>query len=128
MGAEGGAGVRHLARQLLRLARQEERTQAISEAKETIELLKAQTDLMRQQGEDRESEWRRMEQTWHDQETRMESRIEGLESDHRRLVLTVTSMGLCDNAPDCVNYNPGDRRIRRGRDGVFLPKEGAAED
>ena len=37
----------------------------------------------------------------------MEKRIEAVEGDYRRLVLTVTSMGLCANAPDCANYNPG---------------------
>ena len=66
-----------------------------------------------QQGETREREWRRLEQTWHEREARLEKRIEGVEGDYRRLVLTVTSMGLCANAPDCANYNPGDRRRRR---------------
>jgi hypothetical protein len=97
----------------LRRDRREERTQAIAEAKETIDLLKEQTELMRQQGETREGEWRRLEQTWHDREARLEKRIEAVEGDYRRLVLTVTSMGLCANAPDCANYNPGERRRRR---------------
>lgn len=97
----------------LRRDHREERASAISEAKETIELLKEQTSLMRQQGEAREGEWRRLEQTWRDRETRLEKRIEGVEGDYRRLVLTVTSMGLCANAPECANYNPGDRRGRR---------------
>ncbi len=96
----------------LRRDRREERTQAIAEAKETIELLKEQTDLMRKQGETREGEWRRLEQTWHEREARLEKRIEAVEGDYRRLVLTVTSMGLCANAPDCANYNPGERRRR----------------
>ena len=96
----------------LRRDRREERIQAIAEARETIELLKEQTDLMRKQGEAREGEWRRLEQTWHEREARLEKRIEAVEGDYRRLVLTVTSMGLCANAPDCANYNPGDRRRR----------------
>ena len=96
----------------LRRDRREERTQAIAEAKETIELLKEQTDLMRKQGETREGEWRRLEQTWHEREARLEKPIEAVEGDYRRLVLTVTSMGLCANAPDCANYNPGERRRR----------------
>ena len=99
----------------LRRDRREERTQAIAEAKETIELLKEQTELMRQQGEAREGEWHRLEQTWHEREARLEKRIEAVEGDYRRLVLTVTSMGLCANAPDCANYNPGDRRRRIAR-------------
>ena len=94
----------------LRRDRREERTQAIAEARETIELLKEQTDLMRRQGEAREGEWHRLEQTWHEREARLEKRIEAVEGDYRRLVLTVTSMGLCANAPDCANYNPGDCR------------------
>jgi hypothetical protein len=65
---------------------------------------------MRQQGEVREGEWHRLEQTWHEREERLVKRIEAVEGDYRRLVLTVTSMGLCANAPDCANYNPGDRR------------------
>jgi len=97
----------------LRRDRREERSQAIAEAKETIELLKEQTDLMRRQGEAREREWHRLEQTWHEREARLEKRIDAVEGDYRRLVLTVTSMGLCANAPDCANYNPGDRRRRR---------------
>lgn len=99
----------------LRRDRREERASAITEAKETIELLKEQTDLMRKQGETREGEWRRLEQTWHEREARLEKRIEAVEGDYRRLVLTVTSMGLCANAPDCANYNPGDRRRRSGK-------------
>jgi len=91
----------------------ETRTQAITEAGKTIELLKEQTELMRQQGSAREGEWRRLEQTWRDRETRLEKRIEGVEGDYRRLVLTVTSMGLCANASGCPNYNPGDRRKSR---------------
>jgi hypothetical protein len=110
VGAVTGAGGAWAA---LRRDRREERTQAITEAKETIDLLKEQTELMRQQGETREGEWRRLEQTWHDREARLEKRIEGVEGDYRRLVLTVTSMGLCANAPDCANYNPDDRRGRR---------------
>lgn len=98
---------------VLRRDRREERASAITEARETIELLKEQTELMRQQGETREAEWRRLEQTWRDREARLEKRIEAVEGDYRRLVLTVTSMGLCANAPDCANYNPGERR-RRG--------------
>ena len=97
----------------LRRDHRETRAQAITEAKETIELLKEQTSLMRQQGETREGEWHRLEQTWHEREARLEKRIEGVEGDYRRLVLTVTSMGLCANAPECANYNPGERR-RRG--------------
>ena len=65
------------------------------------------------QGESREREWRQLEQTWHEREARMEKRIEGVESDYRRLVLTVTSMGLCANAPDYADYNPGEHRRRR---------------
>lgn len=110
VGAIVGIGSTWLA---LRRDARETRTQAIAEAKETIELLKEQTGLMRQQGEARESEWRRLEQTWHEREARLEKRIEAVEGDYRRLVLTVTSMGLCANAPDCANYNPGDRRRRR---------------
>lgn len=112
----------------LRRDRREERTQAIAEAKETIELLKEQTGLMRQQGEAREGEWHRLEQTWHDREARLEKRIEAVEGDYRRLVLTVTSMGLCANAPECANYNPGDRRRRRipqpGDTDAPLPEQG----
>ena len=67
---------------------------------------------MLQRGKTREGEWRRLEQTWHEREARLEKRIEAVEGDYRRLVLTVTSMGLCANAPDCANYNPGDRRRR----------------
>ena len=96
----------------LRRDSRETRTQALSEAGKTIDLLKEQTELMRQQGETREGEWRRLEQTWHEREARLEKRIEGVESDYRRLVLTVTSMGLCANAPECANYNPGERRRR----------------
>jgi hypothetical protein len=73
--------------------------------RKTIDLLKEQTELMRHQGETREREWRRLEQTWHEREARLEKRIEGVEGDYRRLVLTVTSMGLCANAPECANYN-----------------------
>jgi hypothetical protein len=68
---------------------------------------------MRKQGEAREGEWHRLEQTWHEREARLEKRIEAVEEDYRRLVLTVTSMGLCVNAPDCANFNPGVRRPRR---------------
>jgi len=89
------------------------RAQAIAEAGKTIELLKEQTELLRSQGEVREGEWRRLEQTWHEREARLEKRIEAVEGDYRRLVLTVTNMGLCANAPTCANYNPGDRRARR---------------
>lgn len=112
----------------LRRDRREERTQAIAEAKETIELLKEQTDLMRRQGETREGEWRRLEQTWHEREARLEKRIEAVEGDYRRLVLTVTSMGLCANAPDCANYNPGDRRRRGGDPAVGVPTSGPASE
>ena len=66
---------------------------------------------MRQQGETREAEWRRLGRPgtsgW-----RLEKRIEAIEGDYRRLVLTVTSMGLDANAPECANYDPGDRRRR----------------
>jgi hypothetical protein len=79
------------------------RVAAITEAIETIELLKEQASLMRQQAESREGEWRRLEQTWHEREARLEKRIDGGEGNYRRLVLTVTSMGLCANAPDCAN-------------------------
>ena len=85
----------------------------MAEAREKIDLLKEQTELMRRQGEAREGEWHRLEQTWHDREARLGKRIEGVEGDYRRLVLTVTSMGLCANAPDCANYNPGERLRRR---------------
>jgi hypothetical protein len=94
VGAIAGIGGTWLA---LRRDRREERTQAIAEAKETIELLKEQTGLMRQQGEAREGEWHRLEQTSHEREARLEKRIEAVEGDYRRLVLTVTSMGLCAN-------------------------------
>jgi len=84
----------------LRRDLREERAQAITQAKETIELLKGQTSLMRQQGEAREGEWQRLAQTWHEREARLEKRIEAVEGDYRRLVLTVTSMGLCANTPE----------------------------
>jgi hypothetical protein len=119
VGAIVGIGSTWLA---MRRDSRETRTQAITEAGKTIELLKEQTELMRQQGETREREWHRLEQTFRDREARLEKRIEGVEGDYRRLVLTVTSMGLCANAPDCANYNPGDRR-HRGRS----IKEGLAE-
>jgi hypothetical protein len=106
----------------LKRDRREGRIQAIAEAKETIELHKEQTGLMRQQEQAREGEWRRLEQTWHEREARLEKRIEAVEGDYRRLVLTVTSIGLCANAPDCANYNPGDRRRRR----ISQPYEAAA--
>jgi hypothetical protein len=76
---------------------------------------------MRRQGETREGEWRRLEQTWHEREARLEKRIEAVEGDYRRLVLTVTSMGLCANAPDCANYNPGDRRRIPQPSGLDVP-------
>ena len=82
----------------------------MTEAKETIDLLRQQTEILKDHGEKREGEWRRLEQTWHEREARLEKRIEGVEGDYRRLVLTVTSMGLCANAPECANYNPGERR------------------
>lgn len=97
----------------LRRERRETRSATIAEASKTIELLKEQTELLRQQGEVREGEWRRLEQTWHEREARLEKRIEAVEGDYRRLVLTVTSMGLCANAPGCANYNPGERGRRR---------------
>ena len=112
----------------LRRDRREEHGQAIAEAKETIELLKEQTVLMREQNAAREAEWHKLEQTWRNREERLERRIEAVEGDYRRLVLTVTSMGLCANAPTCANYNPGDRRVRRapGREDYLepLPAEG----
>jgi hypothetical protein len=108
----------------LRRDRREERTQAMAEAKDTIDLLKEQTDLMRRHGEAREGEWHRLEQTWHERETRLEKRIEGVEGD-RRLVLTVTSMGLCANPTGCANYNPGDRRRPRT---MRLPDPEGVED
>ena len=58
---------------------------------------------MRQQGETREGEWRWLEQTWHEREARLEKRIKGVEGDYRWLVLTVTSMSPCANAPDCAS-------------------------
>jgi transposase InsO family protein len=97
----------------LRRDQRESRAQAITEAKDTIDLLREQTNILKEHGEAREEEWRRLEQIWHDREARLEKRIEGVEGDYRRLVLTVTSMGLCANAPTCANYNPGDRRVRR---------------
>lgn len=111
----------------MRRERREARMATLAEASKTIELLREQTEIMRQQGEARENEWRRLEQTWREREARLEVRIEAVESDYRRLVLTITTMGLCANASDCANYNPCDRRIRRGPDGVFLPKGGVAE-
>ena len=119
VGALAGMSTAYLA---LRRDGRETHAQAITEAKETIELLKEQTSLMRQQGEAREGEWRRLEQTWHEREARLEKRIEGVEGDYRRLVLTVTSMGLCANAPGCANYNPGD--CRRNRRTGLLPTIG----
>lgn len=110
IGTVAGAGTTLAA---LRRDRREERTQAIAEAKETIDLLKEQTSLMREQGEAREGEWHRLEHTWHEREARLEKRIEAVEGDYRRLVLTVTNMGLCANAPTCANHNPGDRRRSR---------------
>ena len=107
----------------LRRERRETRSATIAEADKTIELLKEQTDLLRDQGEVREREWRRLEQTWHERETRLEKRIAAVEGDYRRLVLTVTSMGLCANAPGCANYDPGDRRIRRKPEDDLFPGE-----
>lgn len=99
----------------LRRDSREARGLAMTEAKDTIDLLRQQTEILKDHGEKRESEWHRLEQTWHDREARLEKRIEGVEGDYRRLVLTVTTMGLCANAPDCANYNPGDRRrVRPG--------------
>jgi hypothetical protein len=60
----------------------------------------------------REGEWRRLEQTWHEREARLEKRFEAVEGDYRRLIPTVTSMGLCANTPDCADYDLGDRRHR----------------
>ena len=85
----------------LRRDQRESRAQAITEAKDTIDLLREQTNILKEHGEAREEEWRRLEQIWHDREARLEKRIEGVEGDYRRLVLTVTSMGLCANAPTC---------------------------
>jgi hypothetical protein len=112
----------------LRRDSREARGLAMTEAKDTIDLLRQQTEILKDHGEKREGEWRRLEQTWHDRETRLEKRIEGVEGDYRRLVLTVTSMGLCANAPDCANYNPGERRRRRAAPRADLdaplPEEG----
>jgi len=105
----------------MRRERRESRSATIAEADKTIELLKEQTALLRQQGETREVEWHRLEQTWQERETRLEARIAAVEGDYRRLVLTVTSMGLCANAPYCANYNPGDGRIRRARNEAVVP-------
>ena len=97
----------------LRRDGREARASAISEATETIALLREQTDILKEHRETRESEWRSLEQSWHRREERFEKRVGDLERDYRQLVLTVTTMGLCANAPDCTDYNPGDRRRRR---------------
>ena len=96
----------------LRKDSREARAAALSEATETIKLLREQTGILKEHGERREAEWRRLGQTWHEREARLEKRIEAVEGDYRRLVFTVTSMGLCANAPGCANYNPGERRRR----------------
>ena len=111
----------------LRRDSREARGLAITEAKDTIDLLRQQTEILKEHGEKREGEWRRLEQTWHEREARLEKRIEGVEGDYRRLVLTVTTMGLCANAPECANYNPGDRRRRIAQPADLddpLPEEG----
>jgi hypothetical protein len=95
---------------MLRKDHRESRAAALTEATATIDLMREQTDLLRNQGETREREWSRLEEGWHVRETRLETRITDLERDYRALVLTITTMGLCANAPNCSNYNPGDRR------------------
>ncbi len=113
----------------LRRDSREARGLAMTEAKDTIDLLRQQTEILKEHGEKREGEWRRLERTWHEREARLEKRIEAVEGDYRRLVLTVTSMGLCANAPACANYNPGDRRRRIAQPAELddpLPDEGNA--
>lgn len=45
-----------------------------------------------------------------DERDKMEHRITELERDYRNLVLTVTTMGFCANAPTCPSHDAGDRR------------------
>lgn len=106
----------------LRRDGREARAQAMTEATTTIDLLRQQTDILKEHGEKRESEWRSLEAGWHRREERFEERVSDLERDYRQLVLTVTTMGLCANAPTCANYNPGDRRRgRKSKDEALEP-------
>ena len=99
------------------------RAAALSEATETIKLLREQTGILKEHGERREAEWRRLERPALSGR-RAEKRIEAVEGDYRRLVFTVTSMGLCANAPGCAHYNPGERRRRGAQPSVLdMPLE-----
>lgn len=108
----------------LRKDHREARAQSMTEARETIDLLREQIDILKSQGDRREDEWRSLEAGWHRREERFEERITDLERDYRSLVLTVTTMGLCANAPSCPNYNAGDRRGATLSD--LAPPEGLA--
>lgn len=92
-----------------------------TEADRTIALLKEQNELLCEQNDElkkvaaeREKQWRDRETEWRKERKALTDRLERLESDYRTLVLTITTMGLCNNAATCTDYNPGDRRTHAG--------------
>lgn len=90
----------------LRKDKRDTRSQALIESEKAIEMQERQIALQEKQIQQAEEERKESRE----REKRLELRIEALEQDYRKLVTTVTTMGLCANAPTCQNYNPGDRR------------------
>lgn len=95
-----------------------ERSQANEDAETTLGLLREQIVILRSHRDEREAEIKTEREEWRSRESKMERRIESVEAevkasrrDYTNLVLTVTTMGLCAEAPTCKSYNPGDRRV-----------------
>ena len=94
---------------------------ALSVRDATIEGLKEQNDLLRTQAEEltrqvnaeREAA-RESAQRQSAREHKLEERIERLESDYRKLVVTITKSSVCVNASTCPTYSAGDRRSTQG--------------
>ena len=95
-----------------------ERAQSNADAKTTNDMLREQVDLLRQHRDEREVEIKTERAEWREREKKLEVRVLGIEQRvkdseraYRDLVLTITKMGLCVDAAECKNFNPGGRRL-----------------
>lgn len=112
----------------LRRDRREAHAQGTAEARETINLLNEQITITKTHHTEREAEYRSLEERWRRREEKLDARIGDLERDYRSLVLTVTTMGLCANAPLCPNYDAGDRRRSAEKPAAELSRKDEVPD